>query len=313
MSTAIDANVSIGLGLIFIILGLASIFVFLLNKKNTEKDYSELNARIKSWWVMIGLFGSAVLLGSTTTVIFFAFISFLGLKEFFSMVPTRRADRRVLFWGYLAIIFQYIWVAQSWYGMFIIFIPVYMFLFIPIRMLLLGKTDGFVRSASTIQWGLMITVFGLSHAALLVSVQHTETDISHGGAGLLLYLVFLTQFNDVAQYVWGKSFGKHAIAPSTSPNKTYEGFIGGALTTMLLAMLIAPYLTPISWKLSWLAGLLISVGGFVGDLNISAIKRDMGVKDSSSLIPGHGGVLDRVDSLSFTAPLFFHFIYYFYY
>ena len=313
MNTASEGNVTLTIGLIFALLSIASAFIYWLNKQNPEKDYSELIARTRSWWIMIGLFSAAVLLGSTTTVIFFGFVSFLGLKEFFSMVPTRRADRRVLFWCYLSIIFQYLWVSQSWYGMFIIFIPVYMFLLIPIRMLFLSETDGFLRSASTIQWGLMITVFGLSHAALLTTVQHSETGLEGYGAALLLYLIFLTQFNDVAQYVWGKSFGKHKIAPSVSPNKTFEGFIGGAITTMVLAAIIAPWLTPLSLVHSIAAGLIISVGGFIGDLNISAIKRDMGVKDSSSLIPGHGGVLDRVDSLSFTAPLFFHFIYFFYY
>lgn len=313
MDSSSQGNVTLTIGLIFALLSLASVFIYWLNKKNVEKDYSELISRTRSWWVMIGLFSVAILLGSTTTVIFFGFVSFLGLKEFFSMVPTRRADRKILFWCYLSIIFQYLWVSQSWYGMFIIFIPVYMFLLIPIRMLFLHKTDGFLRSASTIQWGLMITVFGLSHAALLTTVHHTQTGVTGYGAALLLYLIFLTQFNDVAQYVWGKSFGKHPIAPSVSPNKTVEGFIGGALTTMLLAAVIAPWLTPLSLQHSLAAGLIISVGGFIGDLNISAIKRDMGVKDSSSLIPGHGGVLDRVDSLSFTAPLFFHFIYFFYY
>jgi len=309
----IDSNVGIAFVFIYIALSFASLYVFYLTKKHPDKDYSELILRTKSWWVMISLLAGSMFAGQNATIIFFGFISFLGLKEYFSMIPTRREDRRVLFWCYLAIVVQYVWVAQSWYGMFIIFIPVYMFLLIPIRMLLLGKTDGFLKSASTIQWGLMITVFGLSHAALLVTVDHTtEGDIS-GGFGLLLFLILLTQFNDVAQYVWGKSLGKHAIVPSVSPNKTYEGFIGGALTTVILSLLIAPYLTPFSWYMALLAGLIISIGGFIGDVNISALKRDMGVKDSSSFIPGHGGVLDRVDSLSFTAPLFFHFTYYFYY
>jgi len=305
-------HVTIAIGIIFSLLSAASLFVFILTRQYPTKDYAELVARTKSWWIMISLFVAALAFGKTTTVIFFAFVSFLALKEFFSMIPTRRADRRVLFWAYLAIIVQYIWVGIGWDGMFLIFIPVYMFLFVPLRMILMGKTDGFLNSVSTIQWGLMISVFGLRHAAFLVSATYPDSDVVNYGPGLLIYLVFLTQFNDVAQYVWGKSFGKHAIVPSVSPNKTYEGFLGGACTTMILAILIAPWLTPISWQLSWLAGLIISVGGFVGDVNISAIKRDMGVKDSSQLIPGHGGVLDRVDSLSFTAPLFFHFIAYFY-
>ena len=133
-----------------------------------------------------------------------------------------------------------------------------------------------------------------------------------GGAGLLLYLIFLTQSNDVAQFLWGKSMGRRKIVPNVSPNKTWEGFLGGAGTTTLLAVMLSGLLTPLSIPLAFVAGLLISTAGFVGDVVISAIKRDIGVKDSGSLLPGHGGIIDRIDSLTYTAPLFFHFVYYLY-
>ncbi|HFE32006.1 MAG TPA: phosphatidate cytidylyltransferase, partial [Gammaproteobacteria bacterium] len=134
-----------------------------------------------------------------------------------------------------------------------------------------------------------------------------------GGAGLVLYLVFLTQFNDVCQYLWGKMLGRRKVVPRVSPNKTWEGFLGGVTTTTVLAVLLAPVLTPIEWPMAIAAGLIIGIGGFIGDVTISALKRDIGVKDSGSLLPGHGGILDRVDSLTYSAPLFFHFIHYFYY
>ncbi|MEJ2575054.1 MAG: phosphatidate cytidylyltransferase, partial [Gammaproteobacteria bacterium] len=130
---------------------------------------------------------------------------------------------------------------------------------------------------------------------------------------LVLYLVFLTQFNDVMQYTWGKLFGRHKIIPKVSPNKTWQGFGGGVLTTAVLAALLGPWLTPLSIPQAILAGLIIGAGGFVGDVIISALKRDIGVKDSGSLLPGHGGLLDRLDSLLYTAPLFFHFVYYLHY
>jgi len=136
---------------------------------------------------------------------------------------------------------------------------------------------------------------------------------SAGGAGLVLYLVFLTQFNDVSQFVWGKMLGKHKIIPRVSPNKTWEGFLGGVCTTTLLAMLLSTVLTPLTLGMSAIAGLIISTAGFIGDVTVSALKRDIGVKDSGSLLPGHGGILDRIDSLTYSAPLFFHFIYYFHY
>ena len=134
-----------------------------------------------------------------------------------------------------------------------------------------------------------------------------------GGAGLVLFLVFLTQFNDVSQYIWGKMLGKRKIIPKVSPNKTWEGFLGGVGTTTVCALLLSSFLTPLSLLLAVGAGLIIGVGGFIGDVTISAIKRDIGIKDSGSLLPGHGGILDRIDSLTYTAPLFFHYVYYFCY
>ncbi|CAG1020886.1 partial phosphatidate cytidylyltransferase, partial [Patescibacteria group bacterium] len=237
---------------------------------------------------------------------------FLAFKEYLSLIPTRRADHRVLLWAYLSIPLQYYWVNIAWYGMFIIFIPVFVFLFLPMRMILIGETDGFLRAIGTLQWGLMITVFGLSHAAYLLVLTNEINPVA-SSMGLLIYLVFLTEINDVAQYIWGKSFGKKKIVPKVSPNKTIMGFLGGILTTMLLATVLAHYLTPLTLYEAIGAGFLIGLGGFVGDVTISAVKRDLGVKDSGTLLPGHGGILDRLDSLTYTTPLFFHYIYYLHY
>ena len=272
------------------------------------KDDHELWLRMRSWWVMAGLFILAIAVNREFSVLFFALVSFLALKEYFSIIPTRRADRRVLFWAYLAIPVQYLWVWQAWYGMFIIFIPVYMFLFMPFRMVIEGEAQGFLKVAGTLHWGLMTTVFSLSHAAYLLALPNGGNPAA-GSAGLLLFLVFLTQFNDVMQYVWGKMLGNIKVTPQISPNKTLAGLLGGVATTMLLAWLLAPYLTPFTGWEPLAAGAIIGIGGFIGDITISAVKRDIGIKDTGSLIPGHGGILDRVDSLTYTAPLFFHFVY----
>jgi phosphatidate cytidylyltransferase len=196
--------------------------------------------------------------------------------------------------------------------MFIIFIPVYMFLFLPLRMVLVGETKGFLRAAGTTQWGLMTTVFSLSHLAFLLTLRPAGDSPPPGaaGPGLVLFLATLTQLNDVSQFVWGKSFGRRRIAPTVSPNKTWAGFLGGVATTVALAAVLGPALTPMGRAQSILGGLLIAVFGFCGDLVMAAIKRDMGVKDYGSTLPGHGGVLDRVNSLTFTAPLFFHYVWY---
>ncbi len=312
MNTNLDITVLWSLGGLYLLLVAASLVAWSLRRRHPAQDFTELTQRIRSWWVMVTVFAAAMLLSRTVSLVFFAFVSFLALKEYLSIIPTRRADRRVLFWAYLAIPVQYYWVAREWYGMFIIFIPVFMFLFLPLRMIIIGETKSFLRAIGTLHWGLMTTVFSISHVAFLLVLPAVE-DSSAGGAGLVLYLVFLTQINDVAQYVWGKLLGRHKVVPRISPNKTWEGCDGGVATTTVLAVLLAPLLTPFSWPMAIAAGLIIGFGGFVGDVTISALKRDIGVKDSGSLLPGHGGILDRVDSLTYTAPLFFHFVHYFYY
>lgn len=301
----------------------ANALLFVRKRSNPERDDREVVLRVRTWWVIVISFAIVLAVSRTTAVVFFAFVSFLAFKEFLSLVPTRRADHRVLFWAYLAIPVQYLWVGFAKFGMFTIFIPVYMFLWLPTRMVMIGQTKGFLRAIGTVQWGLMTTVFSLSHAAMLLAIQpaenaHVAPDWTAGqsaesaGASLLLLLVLLTEFNDVAQYCWGKTFGRKKVVPKVSPGKTIAGLLGGVSSTVVLAAFIGPWLTFLDLPRSILAGLLIGLAGFAGDISISALKRDIGVKDSGSTLPGHGGVLDRVDSLTYTAPLFFHLVYYFY-
>ncbi len=293
---------------IFGMLALASISRIFISQKNPDKDFTELRQRVQSWWWMITILVSCLIISQTAAIILFGFISFLALKEFFSIVPTRQADRRVIFWAYLSIPAQYYWVSIEWYGMFIIFIPIFIFLFLPMRMVLIGETKGFIRASGITHWAVMLTVFCLSHIAYLLVLPVKNIDA--GSIGLVIFLIFMTQLNDVAQYIWGKSLGKHPIIPKVSPNKTREGFLGGVITITLISGMIAPFLTPLTMTYGFLAGLIISVSGFVGDVVISSVKRDLEIKDSGTLIPGHGGILDRFDSLIFTAPLFFHYVYY---
>lgn len=287
----------------------ATLVVQLLSWIRSDADWTELRQRVNSWWVIAGVFILAIIANRKTSIIIFAFVSFLALKEYLSLIPTRRADRRVLFWAYLTIPIQFYWVAIEWYGMFIIFIPVYAFLLLPLRMITIGQTEGYLRAVGTLHWGLMTMVFSLSHAAFLLILRMEELTDVMPGPGLVLFLVVLTEFNDIAQYLWGKSLGRRKILPQVSPGKTWAGFLGGVGTTILLATLGGPYLTPLSQLQSAVAGVIIGLGGFVGDVSISALKRDLGIKDSGSILPGHGGILDRIDSLTYTAPLFFHYVY----
>ena len=308
----IPANVVYATFGVCTVLLVASLVVAALRWRNPGERYQELADRTESWWWMIGAFTLCVLFNQTVAVVFLGFISYLALKEYLSLIPTRRIDRELLLFAYLTIPIQYYWAAIDWYGMFIVFVPVWMFLFFPVLMAARGETQGFLRAVGMVSWGLMITVFALSHMAWLL-VSGDKVNPVAGGLGLLFFLVVLTQLNDVAQYCWGKLFGRHKITPTVSPNKTWEGLIGGVATTCLVAALAGPYLTPMDWRWSALAGAILGTAGFLGDITLSAVKRDLGVKDTGGLIPGHGGILDRVDSLTYAAPAFVHFFRFFFY
>jgi phosphatidate cytidylyltransferase len=293
------------------VLALSSLGVALLRRARPDKSFSELVARVKAWWIMAAVFFGAIIASDRISLVFFGFLSFWALKEYVTLLKTRPADHGALVWAFLSVPLQYLWVGMNWYGMFIIFIHVYMFLMLPVRLVLARETAGFVASASQIQWGLMGFVFGLSHLAMLLTLPPLSGS-SANGRTLLLFLVFVVEMSDVFQFVWGKTLGRHKILPTVSPNKTWEGFLGGVVTTSLASLLVR-FLTPFSPLESMGVALLLTVAGFFGGAVMSAVKRDFGVKDFGQLIPGHGGMLDRVDSLCYAGPVFFHFLRYFYY
>ncbi|MEG0801081.1 MAG: phosphatidate cytidylyltransferase [Citrobacter sp.] len=298
------------LAVIFALLLIATLLNGLLVWRRPGKDWRELTLRIRTWWVIIVLFSLAILSPHWLALTFFALVSFMALKEFLTLAPSRQTDRMPLLWMFIAIPINYWLIGINWYGMFVVFIPVYAFLFLPVRMVIAGDTQGFLRYASQHHWSLMTTVFAFSHVAFLLVLP---ADGKQTGALLVLFLVGLTEFNDIAQYLWGKSMGRIKVIPKVSPNKTLAGLVGGVATTTFAAALLGPIMTPLSIPMAMLAGFIIGISGFCGDVVMSAIKRDIGVKDSGTLLPGHGGILDRLDSLIFTAPVFFHFIRYFYY
>ncbi|EPB6857941.1 phosphatidate cytidylyltransferase [Citrobacter koseri] len=298
------------LAVIFALLLVATVVNGLLVLLRPGKDWQELTLRIRTWWVIIVLFSLAMLSPQWLALTFFALVSFIALKEFLTLAPSRQSDRMPLLWMFIAIPINYWLIGIGWYGMFVVFIPVYVFLFLPARMVLTGDTQGFLRTASQLHWSLMTTVFAFSHVAFLLVLP---ADGLQTGALLVMFLVGLTEFNDIAQYLWGKSLGRIRVIPKVSPNKTLAGLLGGVVTTAVAAMILGPLLTPLNWPMALLAGVIIGITGFCGDVVMSAIKRDIGVKDSGTLLPGHGGILDRLDSLIFTAPVFFHFIRYFCY
>jgi phosphatidate cytidylyltransferase len=269
-----------------------------------------LNARIGSWWVMVIVLALAVISARAGSVVVFGIISFLALREFISLVATRPGDHRTLLAIFLVITpLQYVLIAAGWYGLYSILIPVYAFLYLPVRTALRGDAERFLERTADLQWGLMVCVYCLSYAPALLTLA--IPGYRSAGGGLLLFLLVVTEFSDVMQYVWGKLLGRRRIAPLISPNKTWVGFVGG-IASATAAGACLWWLTPFRpWQAGVMA-LVIALMGFAGGLTMSAIKRDRGVKDFGNLIPGHGGVLDRIDSLCFAAPVFFHLTRYFF-
>jgi len=280
-----------------------------VKKPEAQATIRNLNARIGAWWVMSAIFGLTIVLGQAGSLVLFGLMSLLALREYVTLLPTRRADHHTLFWAFFIITpLQYVLIGIHWYGMFAILIPVYAFLFVPTRLAIAGDTELFLERASTIQWGLMVCIYCLSYAPALLMLQIPGYAPD---AKLLLYLVLVDQLSDVLQYVWGKLLGKHKIAPLVSPNKTWEGFIGGVATATLIGSALW-WMTPFRPWAAAVVSLAITLMGFAGGLTMSAIKRDRGVKDYGTLIKGHGGILDRMDSMCFAAPVFFHIVRYFY-
>jgi len=308
MNLVIDRQMEWLIGGILGLLALASVVTWVLsrcvNSESAQATIQNLAARVRAWWMMVLVFGAAMLTGGIGSVLLFAVVSFLALREFITLTPSRPGDHRALFLVFFVILpLQYYWVAIKWYGMFTIFIPVYAYLLVPMRSAAAGDTTRFLERTAKIQWGLMVCVYFVSHARALLTlpVPHYQGQ----NAKLLFFLVFVVQISDVLQYVWGKTCGKHPVAPHVSPNKTIEGFVGGVLTATACGAALW-WITPFNpWQAAGMA-LLITLMGFFGGLVMSAIKRDRGVKDYGALIPGHGGMMDRIDSLCFAAPVFFH-------
>jgi phosphatidate cytidylyltransferase len=297
---------------LFVVLSTASITAAILSArapKPLSATLVNLTQRINAWWVMVALMTIAFFFGRYGMTILFALISFAALREFVTLTHSRRSDHWVLLGMFgIVIPFQYWLVWTAWYGLFIIFIPVYCFLLMPAITALHGDTERFLERIAAQQWAIMISVYCVSHVPALLTLNVPGFE----GRNLLLiaFLIIVVQGSDVLQYIFGKLFGKHRFSPTVSPSKTWEGLIGGLVASSLLGALLS-FITPFSPLQASAVAFVACTMGFLGGLVASAIKRDQGVKDWGHLIEGHGGMLDRTDSLVFAAPIFFHIVRYF--
>lgn len=298
------------IGGVFALLIVASKIGFVLARRWPSDTVANLNARIKAWWAMVAVFAVAFLVGKPLTIILFALTSFFCLREFLSITPTRPEDHgAVAVAFYLFIPLQYWLIWDEWQTLFAILIPVWAFLLLPVLAVLKGETEDFMARTARIQWALMLTVFCISHAPALLIVR--IPGFERQNLLLLFFLITVVQLSDVLQYVFGRLFGRHRVAPRVSPAKTWEGLIGGGLSATALGAGLW-WITPFAPGQAALMALAIVLAGFCGGLVLSAVKRSLGAKDWGTMIEGHGGALDRMDSVSFAAPVFFHLVNYFF-
>ncbi len=322
---ALKPNLICILAAICVALLIGSVTRIVALRTATADQRSQRLASLGTWWILLLLFVAAVVTGTIGVCLLMASLSILGWREYTDLVTRRRGDHWSVLIIYLLIIVHYGWIATTRPDGIPAVNIVAVALLICCLQLLQGETKNYVRSTAGLLWGAVLIIYALSHAALLTTLDESSNRIA-GPIGWFLFLVLLTESNDIGQALIGRRFSKqlrHAITPGVSPGKSWEGFLGGALLTVVLAVCLAPLLTPLNqipvalvgkgpstislfWPIA--SGLVISVCGFMGDVNMSAVKRDVGVKDSSNFLPGMGGMLDRIDSLTFTAPAFYYLV-----
>ncbi|MBL4820365.1 MAG: phosphatidate cytidylyltransferase [Gammaproteobacteria bacterium] len=309
---------------IFASLIIGSIIRFIRLRGADEAKRHQRFASLRTWWMLAVGVSAALLAGRPGICLLLAVASCSGWFEITRMLGARPEDRPAIQAGYGLIVINYLIILSGSVSFYVVFLPVSSLIVLAVLLLIKGEPRGYIRSAGGLLWGIMFLGYGVSHAALLLILPESSTG-PIGPAGWFLFLIILTETNDIFQAQVGRLSGshkRHRITPVISPNKTWEGFLGGMLVTTVLALLIAPSLTtlgqqagPLSlpdslrpWIAPVFAAILIALAGFFGDINMSAIKRDSGVKDSSNLLPGMGGVIDRIDSLTITAPVFVYFL-----
>jgi len=270
------------------------------------------NGRIQAWW----FFTVVIILAFVfpwLTVLLFAAISFWALREFVTLTPTRIADHRALFWVFFFFTpMQFLLVYLNNYGLYTVLIPVYAFLFIAARAAASGDYDRFLERIAKVQCALMICVYCLSFAPALLYLELEGQVDERARARTLFFFITIVLSSDLLQWFWSRIYNRHVIAEKIDPITSWEGVLAGAGCTAVLGIALdwaAPF--PNWWQTAAMS-LLVAVMAAAGSLTISAIKRDRGEISGGNFVEGHGGVLSRIDSICFAAPVFYHMTRYFF-
>ncbi|MCA8973583.1 MAG: phosphatidate cytidylyltransferase [Planctomycetes bacterium] len=294
-------------GLLIGLLAVAGLLLLVL-RRVTGSRLEHAVRSYRGWTIMVPLFLAAIFLGRAATIVLFAILALFGMKEFARGTGLYR-DWWMTGVVDLAIVGVFVCCLVSdpsagvhgWLGMFQA-MPVYAVALILLVPILRDRTEGQLQAMALGAVGFVYIGWMFGHLAFVANSPHAY--------GYILYLVFAVEANDIAAYVCGKRFGRRALRPRISPNKTLGGALGAIVVSMALPFAFRFALPHFATGELLLTGVIVGVGGQLGDLSISVIKRDLGVKDMGALIPGHGGILDRLDSLIFVSPMFFHMVHY---
>lgn len=280
-------------------------FILSLVKPKNE-TFKKVKVIIKSWWFITTPFVVALGWQKWGILILFYILSVFILFEYFKISKVKYKRYGLISLLILSSL-HYLTIAFNAYYLFLILIPLSCLWLVP-GLVIFRATISDLELVFSVFFGNAFIIYYLSHIPALVAMPE-NAGLSNEQASLgLVVLLFLTWGNDVFQFITGKGFGKTKIIPDVSPNKTLGGFIGGMICTTVIAFFTLGPILKLENKVAILFGLVLSITGMFGDLFFSAVKRNIGVKDFSDLLPGHGGLLDRCDSLIFTAPIFFHFL-----
>lgn len=308
----LQPNLALALDGALVALAVATLGLWLWQRQRSSASLEKVGGLLQFLWLTLALFVLAALYSYNLLILYLWFLAFLALKEFCSITPTRRADRRVLFWAYLAVPIQFGLILLDWRRTFTAFMPAYVFLFLPLVMVMAGETRGFLKAWSTLGWGMITTVFTLGFLAYLLRLPVLPNSPT-GGSGLFLFLVMLSQLSHAAEFVFGRLFNYPQLSLKISLTRNWASLLGSLVVTAPVAWLVAPLLTPFTPLEAVIVGLVIAAGSFIGYIIMSAIKQDLQLKDRGTMTPGRGGVLNRIDAFIYTAPLYFYIVTQLYY
>ena len=309
-----NLSVSEQVGLLFValfgVLALVTVIALVRTLRDTDAQTQEtqhsFNRDLRAVWVASVIFWTAWAAGALVSTLLFGIVSFIALRELITLTHTRRADHRSLLLAFFVVLpIQYVLVAWQLFDLFTVFIPVYVFLAIPVVSAFGNDPQRFLERTAKIQWGIMVCVYGISHAPALLLLE--LPNYAERGAFLVLFLVGVVAVAQIAQESASRRLRRRPVARAISRSFSVRAWIIGALSAGLLGALLY-WVTPFKPIPALLMGFIAGGCGTLGEFVMKALKRDAGVRNwgGKASVTGAVGLLDRVAPLCFAAPVFFH-------